>query len=255
MTAISMKDLLEAGVHFGHQTKKWNPKMQEYIFGERNGVYIIDLQKTAKKLREACEFVYNLSSGGKIILFVGTKKQAQDVIAEEAERCDMFYINHRWLGGMLTNFQTIRKGVNKLKVFEKITDGDGGNLLKKEIIKIKKEKDKLGKILNGIKNMEVLPNAIFVVDAKKESTAVCEARKLNIPVIGLVDTNSDPDLVDYVIPGNDDAIRSIKLVTNFIAEAVKEGREKFIEGDLIKKKDNKEPPAETPAETSAESGK
>lgn len=244
MVNVSMKDLLEAGVHFGHQTKKWDPKMREYIFGERNGVYIIDLQKTAKKIQEAREFIYNLSGKGKILLFVGTKKQAQDVIAEEAERCNMFYVNHRWLGGMLTNFQTIRKGVQKLKIFEKIVDGEGDKLPKKEIVKIKKEKDKLVKILKGIKNMEVLPDAIFVVDAKKENTAVCEARKLNIPVIGLVDTNSNPDLVDYIIPGNDDAIRSIKLVTNLIAEAVKEGREKFVESGLAKKKDNKEPPAD-----------
>lgn len=225
MVNISMKDLLEAGVHFGHQTKKWNPKMQEYIFGERSGVYIIDLQKTVEKLQKACEFVHNLSSKGKIILFVGTKKQAQDAVAEEAERCGMFYVNHRWLGGMLTNFKTIKNGVNKLKMFEKIVDGTGDKLPKKEIVKIRKEKDKLEKVLKGIKNMDVLPDAIFVVDAKKENTAVCEARKLNIPVIGLVDTNSDPDLVDYIIPGNDDAIRSIKLITNLIAEAAREGRE------------------------------
>lgn len=245
MAAISMKDLLEAGVHFGHQTKRWNPKMQEYIFGERNGVYIIDLQKTAKKLQEACEFVYNMASEGKVILFVGTKKQAQDVIAEEAEQCGMYYVNHRWLGGMLTNFQTIKKSITKLKTMEKITDGTSDKLLKKEVIKIKKEKDKLDKILKGIKNMEVLPHAIFVVDAKKENTAVFEARKLNIPVIGLVDTNSDPDLVDYIIPGNDDAIRSIKLVTNLMAEAVKEGRKKFVESNMAKKKDSKEPEVET----------
>lgn len=248
MANISMKDLLEAGVHFGHQTKRWNPKMQEYIFGERNGVYIIDLQKTAKKLQEACEFVYNLTGEGKIILFVGTKKQAQDVIAEEAEQCNMYYVNHRWLGGMLTNFQTIKKSITKLKTMEKITDGTSDKLLKKEIIKIKKEKDKLEKVLRGIKNIEGLPDAIFVVDAKKENTAVCEARKLNIPVIGLVDTNSDPDIVDYIIPGNDDAIRSIKLITNLIAEAVKEGRKKFIENDLAKKKDTKEQHLESKTE-------
>lgn len=238
MVNISMKDLLEAGVHFGHQTKKWNPKMQEYIFGKRNGVYIIDLQKTAEKLQKACEFVHNLSGKGKIVLFVGTKKQAQDVIAEEAERCNMFYVNHRWLGGMLTNFGTIKNGVNKLKMFEKIVDGTGDKLPKKEIVKIRKEKDKLDKVLKGIKNMDVLPDAIFVVDAKKENTAVCEARKLHIPVIGLVDTNSDPDLVDYIIPGNDDAIRSIKLITSLIADAAKEGREEFVGG--------KEHPAEAP---------
>ncbi len=238
MVDISMKDLLEAGVHFGHQTKKWNPKMKEYIFGERNGVYIIDLQKTVQKLQEACEFVYNLSSAGKTTLFVGTKKQAQDVIAEEAERCGMCYVNHRWLGGMLTNFQTIKKSISKLKAMEKITDGMSDGLLKKEIVKIKKEKDKLEKVLKGIKNIEALPNAVFVIDAKKENTAVCEAKKLNIPVIGLVDTNSDPDLVDYVIPGNDDAIRSVKFITGLIAEAVKEGREKFVEGDLAKNKEN-----------------
>ena len=242
MAAISMKDLLEAGVHFGHQTKRWNPKMQEYIFGERNGVYIINLQKTAKKLQEACEFVYNLTKDGKVILFVGTKKQAQDVIAEEAEQSNMYYINHRWLGGMLTNFQTIKKSISKLKNMEKITDGSSDNLLKKEVIKIKKEKDKLEKILRGIKNMEGLPDAIFVIDARKENTAVCEARKLNIPVIGLVDTNSDPDLVDYIIPGNDDAIRSIKLITNLIAEAVKAGRKQFLESNIAKKKDTKELP-------------
>ncbi|MEW6087564.1 MAG: 30S ribosomal protein S2 [bacterium] len=248
MVSISMKDLLEAGVHFGHQTKRWNPKMQDYIFGERNGVYIIDLQKTAKKLQEACEFVYNLSSNGKNILFVGTKKQAQDVIAEEAEQCGMFYVNHRWLGGMLTNFQTIKKSINKLKTMEKITDGTSDKLLKKEIIKIKKEKDKLEKILKGIKNIEGLPDAIFVIDSRKENTAICEAKKLNIPVIGLVDTNSDPDVVDYIIPGNDDAIRSIKLITSLVASAVKEGRKKFVENGLVNKKDDKESPAESKAD-------
>jgi small subunit ribosomal protein S2 len=225
LTATAIKDLLEAGVHFGHQTKRWNPKMKEYIFGERNGIYIIDLGKTARLFREAEQFVTNLSSEGRTILFVGTKRQAQDAIAEEAQRCGMFHVNQRWLGGLLTNFTTIQRSLGRLRELEAMqTDGRYDTLSKKEIARIEKEKRKLQKNLDGIRGMGRLPDAVFVVDTRKEKIAVDEARKLKIPVIGVVDTNCDPDEVDFVIPGNDDALRAIRLFASRIADAVLTGR-------------------------------
>jgi small subunit ribosomal protein S2 len=225
LSAIAMKDLLEAGVHFGHQTKRWNPKMKEYIFGERNGIYIIDLNKTVKLFRDAEEFVTNLAAEGKTILFVGTKRQAQDVISEEAARCGMYFINQRWLGGLLTNFATIQRSLGRLRDIEAMaTDGRYDTLSKKEIARNEKEKRKLLKNLEGIRQMSRLPDAVFIVDTRKEKIAVDEARKLKIPVIGIVDTNCDPDEVDYVIPGNDDALRAIRLFASRIADAVGNGR-------------------------------
>jgi small subunit ribosomal protein S2 len=225
LTPIAMKDLLEAGVHFGHQTKRWNPKMKEYIFGERNGIYIIDLSKTVKLFREAEEFITNLAAEGRTILFVGTKRQAQDVIAEEAERCGMFHVNQRWLGGLLTNFNTIQRSLGRLRDIEAMaTDGRYDTLSKKEIARLEKERRKLVKNLEGIRNMGKLPDAVFVVDTRKEKIAVDEARKLRIPIIGIIDTNCDPDEVDFKIPGNDDALRSIRLFAARIADAVIEGR-------------------------------
>jgi small subunit ribosomal protein S2 len=225
LSAIAMKDLLEAGVHFGHQTKRWNPKMKEYIFGERNGIYILDLNKTVKLFRNAEEYVSNLAAEGRTILFVGTKRQAQDVISEEAQRCGMFFVNQRWLGGLLTNFTTIQRSLGRLRDLEAmVTDGRYDTLSKKEIARNEKEKRKLLKNLEGIRQMSRLPDAVFVVDTRKEKIAVDEARKLKIPVIGIVDTNCDPDEVDYVIPGNDDALRAIRLFASRIAEAVLNGR-------------------------------
>ena len=224
MPGIAMKDLLESGVHFGHQTKRWNPKMREYIFGERNGIYIIDLTKTVKLFREAEEFLTSLAADGRTVLFVGTKRQAQDVISEEALRCGMYFVNQRWLGGLLTNFTTIQRSLGRLRDLEAMaTDGRYETLSKKEIAGNEKEKRKLLKNLAGIRNMSRLPDAIFVVDTRKEKIAVDEARKLKIPVIGIVDTNCDPDEVDYVIPGNDDALRSIRLFASRVAEAVLSG--------------------------------
>lgn len=221
-----MKELLEAGVHFGHQTKRWNPKMKEHIFGERNGIYIIDLGKTVKLFREAEQFVTKLASEGRTILFVGTKRQAQDVIAEEARRCGMFYVNERWLGGLLTNFATIQRSLGRLREIETMsTDGRYDTLSKKEIARNEKERRKLQKNLEGIRSMTKLPDAVFVVDTRKEKIAVDEARKLKIPVIGIVDTNCDPDEVDYVIPGNDDALRAIRLFVSKIADAAIGGRD------------------------------
>jgi small subunit ribosomal protein S2 len=225
LNGIALKDLLEAGVHFGHQTKRWNPKMKQYIFGERNGIYIIDLGKTAKLFREAEQFVTNLAAEGRTILFVGTKRQAQDAIAEEAQRCGMFFVNQRWLGGLLTNFTTIQRSLARLRDLEAMeTDGRYETLSKKEISQLEKEKRKLQKNLEGIRHMSRLPDALFVVDTRKEKIAVDEARKLKIPVIGIVDTNCDPDEVDYVIPGNDDALRAIRLFASKIADAVTGGR-------------------------------
>ena len=225
MTGIALKDLLEAGVHFGHQTKRWNPKMKAYIFGERNGIYIIDLAKTARLFREAEQFTTNLASEGRTVLFVGTKRQAQDAVAEEAQRCGMFFVNQRWLGGLLTNFTTIQRSLGRLRDLEAMeTDGRYDTLSKKEISHLEKEKRKLQKNLEGIRNMSRLPDALFVVDTRKEKIAVDEARKLKIPVIGVVDTNCDPDEVDYVIPGNDDALRAIRLFASRIADAVLSGR-------------------------------
>ena len=224
MSVISMKQLLEAGVHFGHQTRRWNPKMKEYIFTERNGIYIIDLQKTVKKAEEAYNFVRSVAEAGDSILFVGTKKQAQESIEQEAKRCEMFYVNQRWLGGMLTNFKTIQTRIAKLRKIEKMeADGDFAYLPKKEVIKLKAEQEKLEKNLSGIKDMKKLPGAMFVVDPRKEHIAVMEARALGIPVVAIVDTNCDPDEVDYAIPGNDDAIRAVKLIASKMADAVLEG--------------------------------
>ena len=219
-----MKELLEAGVHFGHQTKRWNPKMKEFIFGERNGIYIIDLQKTLKMFKEASKFVQDLAADGRIILFVGTKRQAQDAIAEEAQRCSMFYVNQRWLGGLLTNWVTVQKSVKRLKELDEMaTDGRYDLLPKKEVIKLERERKHLQANLAGIKNMTRLPDAIFVIDSNKEQIAVRESRKLGIPVVAVVDTNCDPSEVDYVIPGNDDALRAIRLFTSKISESIAEG--------------------------------
>jgi small subunit ribosomal protein S2 len=219
-----MKELLEAGVHFGHQTKRWNPKMKEYIFGERNGIYIIDLQKTLKMFKEASKFVQDLASDGRIVLFVGTKRQAQDAIAEEAGRAGMFYVNQRWLGGLLTNWVTVQKSVKRLKELDEMaTDGRYELLPKKEVIKLERERKHLQANLAGIKNMSRLPDAIFVIDSNKEQIAVREARKLGIPVVAVVDTNCDPSEVDYVIPGNDDALRAIRLFASKISDSISEG--------------------------------
>jgi len=225
LTGIALKDLLEAGVHFGHQTKRWNPKMKPFIFGERNGIYIIDLAKTAKLFRDAEQFVSNLAADGRTVLFVGTKRQAQDAIAEEAKRSEMYFVNQRWLGGLLTNFSTIQRSLARLRDLEAMeTDGRYESLSKKEIAQLEKEKRKLQKNLEGIRHMSRLPDALFVVDTRKEKIAVDEARKLKIPVIGVVDTNCDPDEVDYVIPGNDDALRAIRLFASRIADAIVSGR-------------------------------
>ena len=226
MAVISMKQLLEAGVHFGHQTRRWNPKMAAYIFTERNGIYIIDLQKTVKKLEEAYFFVRDTAAAGESILFVGTKKQAQDAIKEEAERCGQFYVNARWLGGMLTNFKTMRTRIARLNQLQKMqADGTFDLLPKKEVIKLQLEIAKLEKYLGGVKEMKKLPGALFVVDSRKEKNAIAEARKLGIPIVAIVDTNCDPDEIDYVIPGNDDAIRAIKLISQTMANAVLEGKQ------------------------------
>ena len=226
MAVVSMKQLLEAGVHFGHQTRRWNPKMARFIFTERNGIYIIDLQKTVKKMDEAYNFVRDLAQEGGRVLFVGTKKQAQESIKTEAERCNQFFVNERWLGGMLTNFQTIEKRVKRLKTLEKqAEDGTFDVLPKKEVTLLKHEMEKLQKYLGGIKDMKKLPDALFMIDPKKEEIAVAEARKLHIPIIATVDTNCDPDIIDYPIPANDDAIRAVKLLTGKIADAVLEGNQ------------------------------
>ena len=226
MAVVSMKQLLEAGVHFGHQTRRWNPKMATYIYTERNGIYIVDLQKTVKKLEEAYNFVRQLSENGQSLLFVGTKKQAQDAIREEAQRCGMFYVNARWLGGMLTNFKTMRGRVDRLNQLKKMQeDGTFDMLPKKEVMKHLGEMAKLEKYLGGVKDMKKLPGALFVVDSRKEHNAIAEARKLHIPIVAIVDTNCDPDEVDYVIPANDDAIRAIRLIAATMANAVQEGRQ------------------------------
>ena len=225
MTPITMEELLESGAHFGHQTKRWNPKMRPYIFGQRNGIYVIDLTKTAKLFGDAEEFASRLAASGQTILFVGTKRQAQDLVQEEAQRCGMYFVNHRWLGGLLTNFMTIQRSIGRLRELEAMAeDGRYETLSKKEIARIEKEKKKLHRNLDGIRKMSRLPDAVFVIDTRREKIAVDEARKLKIPVIGIVDTNCDPDDVDYVIPGNDDALRSIRLFLSRIADAVISGR-------------------------------
>ncbi len=233
MPAISMKELLEAGVHFGHQTKRWNPKMKEYIFGERNGIYIVDLQKTLKLFKEAMAYVADMASQGKTVLFVGTKRQAQEAIAEEATRCQMFYINHRWLGGLLTNYSTVKRSIERLKMLEDMHEtGNYGGRTKKETGQLERERKHLSANLSGIRDMGRLPDVLFVVDSNKEEIAVAEARRLGIPVVAVVDTNCDPDQVDYVIPGNDDALRAIRLFTNKISEACIEGRQQVTESEL-----------------------
>ena len=222
---VTMKELLEAGVHFGHQVKRWNPKMKRYIFGQRNGIYIIDLQKTVKMFEVAFNFVKDLASKGESVLFVGTKKQAQDVIIEESQRSQAYFVNQRWLGGMLTNFKTVKQGIEKLKKIEKMNeDGTYELLTKKEVAKYETERQRLDKNLSGVKEMNSLPGAVIIIDPKKESIAVAEARKLAIPIVALVDTNCDPDDIDYVVPGNDDAIRSIRLVTSKMSDAFLEGK-------------------------------
>jgi small subunit ribosomal protein S2 len=246
MSVISMKQLLEAGVHFGHQTRRWNPKMAEYIFTERNGIYIIDLQKTVKKVEEAYFFIREISMNGQDVLFVGTKKQAQDSIKEEANRSGQFFVNARWLGGMLTNFKTIRKRIDRLNQLNDMEKNGVFDVLpKKEVIKLRKEMDDLEKNLGGIKNMKKTPGAMFVVDPRKERNAILEARKLGIPVVAIVDTNCDPDEVDYVIPGNDDAIRAVKLIAAKVADAIIEGRQ----GEQLSAADV---PAEAAGEAAAE---
>jgi small subunit ribosomal protein S2 len=233
LPSISMKELLEAGVHFGHQTKRWNPKMKEYIFGERNGIYIIDLQKTLKLFKDAMRYVGEMAAQGKSVLFVGTKRQAQEAIAEEAARCQQFYVNQRWLGGLLTNMSTVQRSIKRLKELDAMaTEGNWEGRAKKEVVRLERERKHLNQNLAGIKEMNGLPDLMFVIDSNKEAIAVEEARKLGIPVVAVVDTNCDPDKVDYVIPGNDDALRAIRLFTTKISEAVTEGRQLATEHDF-----------------------
>ena len=236
MVSVTMKELLEAGVHFGHQVRRWNPKMKEYIFGERNGIYIIDLQKTQRMFREAISFVTNLiaEDKGKTVLFVGTKRQAQDAIREESEKCGQYYVNQRWLGGLLTNFQTVQKSIKRLKDLESMqTDGRYEKLTKKERIKLDRERESLNKNLSGIKAMNRLPDAIFIIDVKKEEIAVAEANRLGIPIVAVVDTNCSPEGIDYVIPGNDDALRAVRLFASRIADAIVEGNQIATEGGVV----------------------
>lgn len=252
MSTVTMKQMLEAGVHFGHQTRRWNPKMKPYIFGARNGIYIIDLQQTVGFWRRAYDFLVDLSSRGEKVLFVGTKKQAQDVIAEEAERAGMFYVNNRWLGGTLTNFKTVKSSIERLRTIERMeTDGTFEKLLKKEVLQLTREREKLLRSLGGIKEMNRLPGALFVVDPKKEHIAVAEANRLQIPVVAIVDTNCDPDLIDYIIPGNDDAIRSLKLFTANMADACVEGASKYQETLAEQKAPLEKQKAEKEAEAAA----
>jgi small subunit ribosomal protein S2 len=258
MAEVTMKELLEAGVHFGHETKRWDPRMKPYIFGARNGIYIIDLQKTVQLFKETYQFVRDITSKGEYVLFVGTKKQAQESILEESTRCKMFYVNQRWLGGMLTNFQTIKRSIDRLKKLEAMKNEEIYNLLpKKEILELEKERVKLERTLGGIKNMDRLPGAIFVVDPKKEKIAVNEARKIGIPSIGVVDTNCNPEEVDYLIPGNDDAIRAIRLISSKIADAVNEGRqihEKQMQIEGAKEEKEAAEKATPPGEIQGEAG-
>jgi small subunit ribosomal protein S2 len=234
---ITMKELLEAGVHFGHQTRRWNPKMKEYIFGERNGIHIIDLQKTLKLFREAARFVSELSSNGKTVLFVGTKRQAQDAVTEEANRCGMFFVNHRWLGGTLTNWATLQKSIKRLKTLKAMTeDGRMAQLSKKEAARLDREMKHLKQNLAGVENMSALPDAMFVIDSNAEAIAVREARRMGVPVVSIVDTNCDPDQVDWVIPGNDDALRAIKLFTSKISDSVIEGRQAYERSQIAEQK-------------------
>ncbi len=256
MSAVTMKELLEAGVHFGHETKRWDPKMKPYIFGARNGIYIIDLQKTVQLFKEAYQFVRDIVAKGEYLLFVGTKKQAQETIYEQATRCQMFYVNHRWLGGMLTNFQTIKRSIDRLNKLEAMKNEEIYNLLpKKEVIQLEKQRSRLEKVLGGIKNMDRLPGVIFIIDPKKERIAVMEARKSGIPSVGIVDTNCNPDELDYFIPGNDDAIRAIHLFTSKIADAVIEGKqlyEKQLQIEEAKEEKKSVEQVETPGEIKSE---
>ena len=252
MVSVTMKELLEAGVHFGHQVRRWNPKMKEYIFGERNGIYIIDLQKTQRMFREAIAFVTNLiaEDKGKTVLFVGTKRQAQDAIREESEKCGQYYVNQRWLGGLLTNFQTVQKSIKRLKDLESMqTDGRYEKLTKKERIKLDRERESLNKNLSGIKGMNRLPDAIFIIDVKKEEIAVAEANRLGIPIVAVVDTNCSPEGIDYVIPGNDDALRAVRLFASRIADAIVEGNQIATEGGVVSAE-----PAEESEEGAGEAG-
>ncbi|WP_281200628.1 30S ribosomal protein S2 [Staphylococcus schleiferi] len=264
MAVISMKQLLEAGVHFGHQTRRWNPKMKKYIFTERNGIYIIDLQKTVKKVEEAYNFIKQVSEEGGKVLFVGTKKQAQESVKAEAERAGHFYVNQRWLGGILTNYKTISKRLQRISEIEKMEeDGTFDVLPKKEVVELKKEYDRLIKFLGGIRDMKSMPQALFVVDPRKERNAIAEARKLNIPIVGIVDTNCDPDEIDYVIPANDDAIRAVKLLTGKMADAILEGQQGVSNDEVAaeqnidltedEKADNESAEAVETTETSVES--
>jgi small subunit ribosomal protein S2 len=244
LVSVTMKELLEAGVHFGHQVRRWNPKMKEYIFGERNGIYIIDLQKTQRMFREAIAFVTNLiaEDKGKTVLFVGTKRQAQDAIREESEKCGQYYVNQRWLGGLLTNFQTVQKSIKRLKDLESMqTDGRYEKLTKKERIKLDRERESLNKNLSGIKGMSRLPDAIFIIDVKKEEIAVAEANRLGIPIVAVVDTNCSPEGIDYVIPGNDDALRAVRLFASRIADAIVEGNQIATEGGVVPSEVGEEP--------------
>lgn len=246
MSVVSMKQLLEAGVHFGHQTRRWNPKMKPYIFTERNGIYIIDLQKTVKMFEDAYNYVKDISAAGGKVMFVGTKKQAQESIQAEAERCGMPYVNQRWLGGMLTNFKTIRNRVSRLLELEKMEENGVFDVLpKKEVIRLRHEYEKLNKFLAGVRNMRSLPDALFIVDPRKEKIAVAEARKLGIPIVAIVDTNCDPDEIDYIIPGNDDAIRAVKLIASRLADAVLEGLEGRQDHIIV---DDEEETGQVPAE-------
>jgi small subunit ribosomal protein S2 len=252
MSNITMKELLEAGVHFGHQTKRWNPKMKPYIFGARNGIYIIDLQKTVRLFKNAYNYVVDSARAGETMLFVGTKKQAQDAVAEEASRCGMYYVNQRWLGGMLTNFSTVKQSIDRLKKLDVMfADGSIEAYTKKEALQLEKERQKLEKTLGGIKGMGKLPGMLFVIDPKNEEIAVAEAKKLGIPVVAIVDTNCDPDSIDYVIPGNDDAIRAIRLLTSKMADAMTEGGQAR-DTDLQSDKEGDEAPVEAAAEGSAD---
>jgi len=253
MAVVTMKQLLEAGVHFGHQTKRWNPKMAQYIFGARNNIHIIDLQKTLAKIKEAYKFIRDIVANNQTVLFVGTKRQAQEIIKEEAERCGMFYVNQRWWGGILTNFSTIRRSVERLKRLEQLQqETNSSTFTKKELIRIEKEKLKLEKELSGIRDMDNLPGALFVIDLPQEAIAVSEAKKLEIPVVALVDTNCDPEGINYVIPGNDDAIRSIKLITHIIAEAIIEGKELKEKEQVTEEKQGKLPEEEVKGEVEKE---
>jgi len=259
MSVVTMKELLEAGVHFGHQTKRWNPKMKPYIFGARNGIYILDLQQTVKFLDVAYAFIRDIVAKGEKILFVGTKKQAQEAIYEEAARCGMFYVNHRWLGGTLTNFQTIKKSIDKLRELEKMEKNEGFQRLpKKEVLQLQKKAAKLNKYLGGIKEMDRFPGVLFIVDPKRERIAISEARKLGVPTVAIVDTNCDPDEVDYVIPGNDDAIRAIRLFATKMADAVIEGkrlREEELQGEAAEQAPVDAAPAEKSEEKAGEEGR